>query len=398
MSTEEFAADRTAAGAPGGVLPATRWHRARRTTVETLTDPTFLRIARWSAISVWLITFAHECYVYGVPFDREGLILWIMFGLVAVTLGKRSALTVVIDWLPFAAVLIAYDYARGAADSLGMPTWWSPQLDVDRWLFGGTVPTVWLQEHFKYPTAQWWDVAVSIIYVSFFFLPYVTAGVLWLRSRLEFRRWALRFVTLSFLGFGLFALIPAAPPWAAAKCRAGEVADHPADPDCLGLHPIVGLHGGMLGRIDDPRPGAHAYIERISGKGWPKLHLGVAQSLLEKGQGIVDQVAAVPSLHAGGTLLLALFLWPRLGLWWKAVLLTYNAAMALALMYAAEHYFSDILAGWLCALLVSALFGRIERRRNAENAPDRLDGPTPQPTASRMEKPCPSTTPTPSST
>ena len=80
---------------------------------------------------------------------------------------------------------------------------------------------------------QWYDVVVCICYFSFFFLPYVTAGVMWLRSRTDFYRWSLRFVGLSFFSFALFLLIPAAPPWAAARCTPAEVAGHPNNPACM---------------------------------------------------------------------------------------------------------------------------------------------------------------------
>lgn len=393
-------ADEILSGPAGAVAPAgaSWWRRAGSQARVTLTDPVFLAWTRWTAVVVWLIAFAHECYAFGVPFDREGLILWIGAGLAAVTFGRRAVWTVLVDWLPFAAVLVVYDYARGISDTLGMPTWWTPQLDVDKALFGGIEPTVWLQEHFKYSTTRWWDVAVSLTYVSFFFLPYVTAGVLWLRSRTEFRRWAARFVALSFLGFALFALIPAAPPWAAARCSGAQVADHPSDPVCLAFRPAFVPDGGLLGKVTDPRPGAHAYVERISGRGWSHLHLGIAQSVLDKGQAAVDLVAAVPSLHAGGTLLFVLFVWRRVRLHWRVVLAAYALFMAIALVYAAEHYVSDILAGWLCAVLVSVAFDRFERRRAARTAADTLDGPDLAPTESLMETEWPPTVTTPSST
>lgn len=355
---------------------------------------------RWVSIAGWLVAFEIQLRYHGVPFDREGLLLWIVLGLVAASIGWRAPWTVVVDWLPFALVLIAYDYLRGVSDKLGMPTWWTPQLDVDKFLFGGTEPTVWLQEHIKYSSARWWDVAVSLTYVSFFVLPYATAAVLWLRSRTEFRRWAGRFVCLSFLGFILFALIPAAPPWAAARCSAAEVAGHPANPPCMGFNPALVPHGGLLGPVLHARPGARPYLERISGRGWSELHLGVAKSLLDKGQATVDLVAAVPSLHAGGTLLLAIFLWRRVRVWWKAVLVAYVGFMAFALVYAGEHYLSDVLAGWLAAAVVSAAFAFFERRGKRAAPVDTLDEPprTPEPTASRMENPCPPTEMTPSST
>jgi hypothetical protein len=53
------------------------------------------------------------------------------------------------------------------------------------------------------------------------------AGVMWLRSRNNFYRWSLRFVALSFLAFVFFALTPSGPSWAAARCTAAQVANHP---------------------------------------------------------------------------------------------------------------------------------------------------------------------------
>jgi hypothetical protein len=350
-------------------------------------DARVLGRLRWAAVGCWVAAAALQLSYAGVPLDREALILWIMAGLVAATLGRRAPWTVVVDWLPFALALLAYDFARGASDKLGMATWWTPQLDVDRFLFGGTEPTVWLQERLKYPHARWWDVLVSLTYVSFFLLPYVTAGAFWLRSRREFRRWAARFVSLSFLAFALFALVPAAPPWAAARCPAAALADHPAYPVCMSFDPALVADGGLLGPVTGARAGAHAYVERLSGRGWSRLHLEVAQSLLEKGQGTVNLVAAVPSLHAGGTMLFAIFLWRRAGAWSRAMLVAYNLAMGFALVYAAEHYVADILAGWLAAAAVSVGFALLERRaelrRAAVPAADTLD--LPAPTASRME-------------
>jgi membrane-associated phospholipid phosphatase len=352
------------------------------------------------AIIGWLAALVIQIYYHGVPFDREGLLVWIVIGLVAASIGLRAPWTVIVDWLPFALVLIAYDYLRGLSDTLGMPTWWHPQNDVDKFMFGGVQPTIWLQEHFKHATVTWWDVTVSLTYVSFFLLPYLTAAVFWLRSRAEFHRWAARFVTLSFLGFGLFALIPAAPPWAAAKCSQAQVADHPSSPPCMGFLQRWVPDGGLLGPVAHPRPGALPYFERLSGRGWPKLHLGVAQSLLDEGQDTVDQVAAVPSLHAGGTMLFVIFIWNRVRMWWKAVLVAYAVLMAVALAYAGEHYFSDVLAGWACAFAVAGAFGFVERRRKQGRPVDTLDAPphAPAPTASRMENPCPPIATTPSST
>jgi hypothetical protein len=345
---------------------------------------------RWGAIVAWAGALVVNWSRYGIPFDRTGLLLWIAIGLAASCIGRHPVwlLWVVIDFAPLAAVLIVYDRLRGLADTVGLPTWWHPQIEVDRFLFAGHEPTVWLQEHLKHATAQWYDVAVAICYFSFFFLPYLLAGVMWLRSRADFYRWSLRFVALSFLGFTLFVLIPAAPPWAAARCDAVAVASHPNNPSCLYNRD---LQGGLLGHFSTHQPGANPYVELITTRGFGKLHLSVASSLVEHGRGYADAVAAVPSLHLGGTMLFVLFMWPRLNKWWRPLLVAYPVLMMFSLAYGGDHYVADGIAGALCAALVHWGAGRIERQRRRSRAPDTLESPP----ESTQESPCPPTSPPP---
>lgn len=351
---------------------------------------------RWGAVAVWIGAFAYECATQGIPFDREGLLLWLACLAGAASIGYHPVwlVWVVLDWLPFALVLIAYDYLRGLSDTLGMPTWWTPQIQLDRWMFFGAEPTVWLQAHLRYPDVRWWDIGVCLCYVSFFLLPYVTAGVLWLRRRQLFHQWAARFVALSFLGFALFALIPAAPPWAASRCVASQVADHPNNPMCMYADPRFVPHGGLLGPMTDVRPGANPWVERISTRGWYELHLSAAKSLVDKGQGVVDQVAAVPSLHLGGTMLFVLFVWKRVKKWVRPLLAAYPVAMTFSLVYSGEHFLTDCVLGALLAWGVHALFARYERRRMGAAPVDTLEAP-PEP---MLEQACPSERTTLSST
>jgi hypothetical protein len=353
----------------------TRW-------VPDWVTPNLLRTVRWIAIAVWALVFADEMWQNGIPYYRSDLLLWLAIGLTAASIGKRNLFTVVLDFGPLALVLIAYDYLRGISDSLGMPTWWHPQIDADRFLFLGTEPTVWLQEHLKQAQSRWWDALAALCYVSFFFLPYVTAAVLWMRSRADFYRWSLRFVALSFLGFTFFALTPAAPPWAAAKCTAAQVADHPYNPACLYGDPQLTPHGGILGAMTSHQPGANPWVERIVGRGFADLHLHFASIVIKVGQAGSDQVAAVPSLHAGGIMLFTIFMWRRLNRWWRPVLVAYPVLMAWTLMYTAEHYFADVLTGWLAAALVCWVAVRVEKWRRTR--PDTLEAPS-EPTMQKVE-------------
>jgi hypothetical protein len=329
--------------------------------------------ARRVAVTTWTLVVAYRTLTDGLAFNRELLLLYIATGLAAASIGRgRKVFAVVRDWLPFALVLLLYDLSRGAATLLGAPALWRFQPDADRWLFFGTVPTVWLQERLKMPQPPWWEVIISSIYMSFFVLPYVVAGVLWLHNRSDWAAFVRRFVALSFAALVVYVVLPAAPPWAAARCTPADIAGGPSDPRCMYRSSAGVPDGGLLGAMHRSQPGAHQFIERISTRGWGTLHLQSAGALLNSGQSSVNLVAAIPSLHAAVTAMISIFLWRKVRRGWRPLLVGYPLAMAFVLVYSAEHFVVDILLGWVLAAMVSLVFGLFDswwsRRRAAASA------------------------------
>ncbi|MGE2832523.1 phosphatase PAP2 family protein [Mycobacterium sp. SMC-4] len=319
---------------------------------------------RWAALIAWAAVVTHRTITDGLAFNRELLLLYIATGLLAASIGQgRRMLYVIRDWLPFALVLIAYDLSRGAATMVGRPTLWHWQADADRWMFFGVMPTVWLQERLKEPTPPWWEVVISSVYMSFFILPYVVAAVLWLRNREEWKAFVRLFVGLNFAALIVYVLLPAAPPWAAARCTAVDVEGGPSDPKCMFRSARGVPDGGILGAMQTHLDGANPWIERIVGRGWGKLNLHSATALLDQGQASVNLVAAIPSLHAGMTAAIAAFLWHRAHRGWRPLLVAYVLVMAFTLVYTAEHYVVDILLGWAFAAAAVIVLNRYERRR-----------------------------------
>ncbi|WP_082943942.1 phosphatase PAP2 family protein [Mycobacterium sp. 1274761.0] len=325
----------------------------------------WLKIVRWLAIAVWAAVLIYRTVTDGFAFNRELVLLYVATGLLAASIGQgRRMLYVIRDWLPFAVVLLAYDLSRGAADLIGRPTLWQWPAEVDRWLFFGTIPTVWLQERLKAPLPPWWEVVMSTVYMSFFVLPYVVAGALWLRDRDEWKAFVKLFVGLSCAGLVIYALVPAAPPWAAARCTAADVSGGPAGPSCMFGSPRGVPDGGLLGAMQTSQDGANPWIERIVGRGWGKLNLHTASALLDSGQASVNLVAAIPSLHAAMTAAIAAFLWKRVHRGWRPLLAAYVLIMAFTLVYTAEHYVIDILLGWALAAAGVVVANHFEARRD----------------------------------
>jgi PAP2 superfamily len=292
-------------------------------------------VVRRCALILYGLALVAWTFAYGIPVQRELVILWTCGALVCASLGRppRQILQLVLDWLPIVAILAAYDFTRGSADSLGIPVHYHPMIDFDRFVFFGQTPTEWLQTRLYDPrVVRWYEVGFTLVYTSYFIVPFATAGVLWARDRLAFLRFSKRLVTLALAGLATYIAFPAAPPW-----LAGE----------MGL-----LHG----------------VQRTTSNGWRVLDLHTA-ALFSQGQADVNLVAAVPSLHAGFTALVALFLWPRVSRPWRPLLLAYPLAMALTLMATGEHYFFDICLGWCYAGATMAGWSAWERRRAARAVP-----------------------------
>lgn len=275
----------------------------------------------------------------GVPYQRDALAIWLLLGLLSFSLAdlRGYARGVVLEWLPFIALLIAYDSLRGSAKGL-VGVHYLPQLQVDQWLFGGATPTVSLQHALWHGHVVWFDVIFWAVYLSHFFATPLLAAVLWKIDRARFRRFVVMVAALSFAGLLTYALYPAAPPWLAAR-------DHLIDP-----------------------------VTRIIPLVWQWLGLHSAGSFVETGYKYANDVAAVPSLHAAFSLLVAITLWPRKHKWLRPLVVLYPILMAFSLVFAAEHYVSDIVLGWMYTAVLSLAVARIFRwwqTRRAARVPAR---------------------------
>lgn len=275
------------------------------------------------------------CVTRGIPFDRIGQTGWIVAGILVARIGRpwREHVRALVDWVPLLAALVLYDFTRGIADNLDRPVLVGGLADAETWLFNGTLPTVWLQDHLFDPARiQWWDVFASVVYFTHFVVPWALAAVLYVRSRELWAPYIRRVLLLSYAGLVTYILVPAAPPWYAAW--AGEIPDE---------------------------------VARIATRGWELLGLHGAGAWLSDAQADVNQVAALPSLHSAFAMLVAVSLWPMVrNRVVRAVLVAFPFAMAFTLVYGGEHYVLDVLAGWAYTGAV-VLIARAWERWRAES-------------------------------
>jgi membrane-associated phospholipid phosphatase len=219
---------------------------------------------------------------------------------------------------------LLFNAARVFADGTGNPIHFMYPIEMDRAVFG-SVPTVWLQDHFYNPGhIGLLDSVTMAVYVSYFKGHFLFGAFVWLFWRRHLSTYVA--VILATLGLGLigYYLLPTAPPWLAAQ------------------------------------QGDLAQITRI-------FHMATDQlwhDANSNGSYIAgtNDVAAMPSLHTGLTMAMALMAW-RMNRLLGVVGFIYTAAMGFSLMYLGEHYFDDVAAGVVTAALGVVLVHKIQSRR-----------------------------------
>ena len=202
-------------------------------------------------------------------------------------------------------------------------------------MFGGHVPTVWLQEHLYDPDGiHWWDVVASWVYFSHFVAALGVAVVLWLRQ-----------------------------PGAVGGVHAAVVRAVRARPDDLLRCTRPRRRGGR--RIT----GCSPEVARISTRGWQAIGLHGAGNMLNAGQSRRTRwrrcrrctrrsrcswscSSSAGSAGGGGRCC-----WPT------------RLAMTFTLVYTGEHYVIDVLVGWVYVGLAFGLCALGERWWRGRSAP-----------------------------
>ncbi len=299
-------------------------HTAQTTDVSSVAS----RVWRFAGAVMKLALAAYFMYVVllwpGLPWYAYPVVALIAFS--AYRIVARSPADRRFWWVYLAGVLL-FGQLWFFADETGAPVHFGYVIDLERLLFAGEVPTAWLQERLYHPGERGpLDWTSIVVYTSYFFAPHLVALLVWRRSPSTFRTYTTAYVGLLFAALVLFAVAPTAPPWMAAQEG----------------------HLAAVARI--VLETSSAFSPQFYEPGY-ELALGNA-------------VAAMPSVHAGVTTIVALVAWGSGRRALRAGGVAYALAMGFALVYLGEHYVVDLLAGALLALATWSASSAWWRRRD----------------------------------
>lgn len=173
------------------------------------------------------------------------------------------------------------------------------------------------------------DVLTGFFYLSWVPVPLGFAAFLFFKNRKWFLEFSLTFLFVNILGFIIYYVYPAAPPWYVQQYGFDFIAGTPGN--------TAGLH-----RFD-------AYFG-----------VSIFKSLYEKSSNVF---AAMPSLHSAYPLIVLYFGWRFRFTWINLFFATIMLGIWFSAVYTSHHYVLDVLAGITCAAIGIIIFSKLSQQK-----------------------------------
>jgi hypothetical protein len=286
-----------------------------------------------NAKSIIIVTVLSAAYLllsaYLLGFKSDQVVLVVIFNaLFYLSAGTRKF---ILGFSVFIFYWIIFDYMKAFPNYNYNSVHIADLYNYEKHLFGinvnGTLLTP--NEYFNLKAVTWLNIVTGLFYLCWIPVPLSFAAYLFFKNKKQFLYFALTFLFVNLLGFVVYYLYPAAPPW--------YVQDYG-----FKFHPLTIGNTGGLSRFD-------AYF-----------HISLFKSIYAKGSNVF---AAMPSLHSAYPIIVVyygaknrlglvnvLFAIVMMGIWFTAV-------------YASHHYILDVLAGIACATIGITLFNLLLRIR-----------------------------------
>jgi len=263
-----------------------------------------------------------------VGFKSDQLVLILIFN----SLFYASSITrkFILGFSIFIVYWILFDYMKAFPNYNFGKVHIAELYHLEKYLFGihsnGHILTP--NEFWRIHGTTFTDVATGIFYLMWIPVPLAFAGYMFFRNRKQFLYFSLTFVLVNLIGFVVYYIYPAAPPW------------------------YVQYHGFVFHAHTPGNTGGLIKFDRF-------FNTPVFQSIYSKGSNVF---AAMPSLHSSYPVIVVyygiknrlglvnvFFAVVMLGIWFTAV-------------YASHHYVLDVIFGILTAIVGINLFNLLIRK------------------------------------
>ena len=185
-------------------------------------------------------------------------------------------------------------------------------------------------EYFAIKGTTFLNIVTGLFYLCWIPVPLSFAAYLFFKNKRQFLYFALTFLLVNLLGFVVYYLYPAAPPW------------------------YVQQHGFVFQPLKLASTGGLAKFDAY-------FHIELFKSIYAKGSNVF---AAMPSLHSAYPVIVVYYAFKnRLGLV-KYIFALVMIGIWFTAVYASHHYVLDVMAGILCATIGINLFNLLVNKVN----------------------------------
>lgn len=198
-------------------------------------------------------------------------------------------------------------------------------------LTGGDASVVTPNEYWRAHATTFLDIMSGIFYLCWMPLPLAFAGYLFNTNKEAFFKFSVTFLIVNLVGFVVYYVYPAAPPWYVQQYGFNFDAHTPGNT-------------AGLGRWD-------AYF-----------HVKVFAGLYAKSSNVF---AAMPSLHAAYPLTVFYYGLVTRCKWWNILFGTIMVGIWFSAVYSSHHYVLDVLAGIGCGITGISLFNLLYNKKGS---------------------------------
>ncbi|CAF1131440.1 unnamed protein product [Rotaria sordida] len=185
-----------------------------------------------------------------------------------------------------------------------------------------------LNEYFQENHIPFLDVFTGICYLNWIPIPIAYSLYLYrYKSKRDYMDFAFTFLLTNIVGFVIYYIVPAAPPW------------------------YVELYGFEFNIKVPGNPAGFIHFDQITG-------LKVFSSMYSKNANVF---AAIPSLHAAYPLITVLYGSLSKKLWLHITFVLFTLSIWFSAVYSRHHYVIDVLAGGMCAITAYILYRLLSR-------------------------------------
>ena len=271
-----------------------------------------------SALSLGYLLLSY--FLIGFKSDQLVLIMIFNVGYYASAFTRKF----ILGFSIFIVYWIIFDYMKAVPNYRFHDVSTSALYNLEKSLFGirdnGLLLTP--NEYFKIHHLVSVDVVSGFFYLMWIPVPLAFAAFLFFRNRKQFLYFSLSFVLVNLIGFVIYYLYPAAPPWYIQQHGYEFIANTPGNT-------------AGLARFD-------AYFDAP-----------IFASIYSKSSNVF---AAMPSLHSSYPVIVVYYgLKNRLG-WFNVFFTIVMLGIWFTAIYTSHHYVLDVLAGISCAVLAIVLF------------------------------------------